>query len=67
MLDLIWGVLTFPFRAIGWVVAFFGRVFALVMGFALMVVGVAVWANGWLPIGLPLFVIGLLLTLKAIG
>jgi hypothetical protein len=67
MLDLIWAILTFPFRAIGWVVALCGRVVALVIGFALMVAGVAVWANGWLPMGLPLFIIGLLLTLKAIG
>ena len=67
MLDLIWGILTFPFRAIGWVVALFGRMVALVIGFVLMVAGVAIWAHGLLPVGLPVFVIGLLLTLKALG
>jgi hypothetical protein len=67
MLDLIWGILTFPFRAIGWVVGLFGRAIGLAIGFSLMVAGVALWANGWLPVGLPVFVIGLLLTLRALG
>ena len=67
MLDLIWAILTFPFRAIGWVVGLCGRMVGLAIGCALMVLGVAVCANGWLPVGIPLFAIGLLLTLRALG
>jgi hypothetical protein len=67
MLDAIWAILTFPFRLIGWFVALCGRAVGLVIGFALMVAGVGLCAQQWLPVGLPVLVIGLLLTAKAIG
>jgi len=67
LLDLIWAIFTFPFRVIGWVVGICGRVVGLTLGFALMVCGVALCANSWLPAGLPVFAIGLLLTIKALG
>ena len=67
LLDVIWAILTFPFRLIGWVVGICGRVVGLTIGFALMVLGVAICANSWLVAGIPVFVIGLLLTIKALG
>jgi hypothetical protein len=67
MLEPLWWVVTFPFRLVGIVVAVLGRAVALVLGFVLMVAGFAFCAGSWLPLGIPLFIIGLLFTLKAIG
>lgn len=66
MLGILWEIVTFPFRLIGWVVGLFGRLVAVLIGFALMVVGVALCAASLLPVGLPLFVIGLILALKSL-
>jgi hypothetical protein len=67
MLDALWSILTFPFRLVGWVVAILGRAVGLVLGFLFMMVGIALWANTWMPVGVPLFIIGLLLTLRSLG
>lgn len=67
MLEAIWFILTFPFRLVGWVVGLFGRMVGVVIGFALMVVGVALCASSWLIFGVPLFVIGLIITLRGLG
>lgn len=67
MIDAIWSILTLPFRLIGWVVAMLGRVVGLTLGFVLMMLGVAFWANSWMPLGIPLFIVGLLLTLRSLG
>ena len=67
MLGTIWMVVTFPFRLILWVVEMLGRLTGLIFGFALMVLGVALWAGPLFLIGIPLFVVGLLLTLRSLG
>jgi hypothetical protein len=67
MLGVLWSVLTFPFRLIGLVVELAGRAVGVSIGFVLMVVGVALCAAQWLPLGLPLFVVGLLVALKCLG
>jgi hypothetical protein len=67
MLDTLWSILTFPFRLVGWVVALIGRAFGLVLGFLLMMVGIALWANTWMPVGIPMFIVGLLITLRSLG
>lgn len=67
MLEVLWSILTFPFRLVGWTVGLFGRLIGVVVGFALMVVGVALCASSWLIVGLPLFVIGLIVTLRSLG
>jgi hypothetical protein len=67
MLEALWAIVTFPFRLVGWAVALVGRGVGLALGFALMAVGVAFWAATWLPLGIPLFIVGLLITVKAIG
>ena len=67
MLQAIWWVISLPFRILAWVVEFLGRLVALIVGFLLMVLGIALWAGMIGILGIPLFVIGLLLTLRALG
>jgi hypothetical protein len=63
----IWSVLTLPFRLVIGVVEALGRMVALVFGFCLMVIGMALWAGPLFVIGIPLFIVGLLLTLRSLG
>jgi hypothetical protein len=67
MLGALWSVFTLPFRLVGWVVEMLGRLVGVTIGFALMVCGVALCAAQLLILGLPLFVIGLLIALKCLG
>jgi hypothetical protein len=67
MLDAIWWIITLPFRLLAGAVELLGRLAALLVGFGLMVVGVAFWAGTLYVLGIPMFVIGLLLTLRALG
>lgn len=66
MLNLIWSILTFPFHLIGTLVALVGRAVGLVIGFLLMVAGIAL-AGSWLVVGIPVFLVGWLVTIKALG
>ena len=63
----LWSVVTLPIRLVVWVVEALGRLTGLLFGFALMVVGVALWAGPLFLIGIPLFLVGLLLTLRCLG
>ena len=63
----IWSILTLPFRLVAWVIQILGRVVGGVVGFALMVVGVAFMAGPLFVFGIPLFIIGLLLALRSVG
>lgn len=67
MLGFVWSVLTLPFRLVFGLVALLGRLAALVLGFALMVVGAALGAGPLFPLGIPVFLIGLLIALRALG
>ena len=67
MLGVIWTILTLPIRIVAWVLDFLTRATGLAIGFALMVLGVAVGAGPSLALGVPIFVIGLLLTLRSLG
>ena len=67
MLGALWSIITLPFRLIAWVVEWVGRMTGVVLGFALMVGGVALCSGAFLPLGVPLFIIGLLLTLRSLG
>jgi hypothetical protein len=67
MLRVVWSILTFPFRLIAWVVELIGRSLGVVLGFALMVVGIAICSGSLLILGIPVFVIGLLVTLRCLG
>jgi hypothetical protein len=67
MLGVIWNLLTLPIRLVVWVLDFLSRATGLGLGFALMVLGVALGAGSWLVLGVPIFVVGLILTLKCLG
>ena len=62
-----WYLITLPFRVLYWVISLLGRLAGLVVGFSLMVVGMALWAGPFFIIGIPVFIIGLLLTLRCLG
>jgi uncharacterized membrane protein YtjA (UPF0391 family) len=62
----LWFTVTLPFRLIFWIIAWMGRLTAAVLGFSLMVVGIALWAGPLFFIGIPLFLVGLILTLRCL-
>ena len=67
VLGAIWSVVMLPFHLLFWVVEWLGRLTALILGFLMMVVGVAFWAAGPLAlIGIPLFVVGLIVTMRSL-
>jgi hypothetical protein len=67
ILRAIWFIVTLPFRILFWTVATLGRVVGVLLGFSMMVVGIALWAGPFFLIGIPLFLIGLVLTLRCLG
>ncbi len=67
MLGAIWTVVTLPLRLVLGAVELLGRLTGLVLGFALMVVGVALSASPFYIVGIPVFLVGLVLTLRSIG
>jgi uncharacterized membrane protein YtjA (UPF0391 family) len=66
LVTAFWFTVTLPFRLIFWIIAWMGRLTAVVLGFSLMVVGIALWAGPLFFIGIPLFVVGLVLTLRCL-
>jgi hypothetical protein len=66
LLYALWFVLALPFRLVFWAIAWLGRLTAFLLGFALMVVGIALWAGPFYFIGIPLFLVGLVLTLRCL-
>jgi len=66
VLGVIWSAVTLPFRLVFGLVELFGRLSALAIGFALMVVGVALWAGPTATLGIPMFVVGLVITLRSL-
>src|SRR5262245_42291143 len=67
MLGALWLVVTLPFRLLAWVVEMLGRLSSAALGFVFMVVGAALGAGSLYLIGIPLFVVGMLLLLRALG
>jgi hypothetical protein len=66
VLGALWSVVTLPFRLLARLVELFGRLAALAIGFVLMVVGFALWAGALAVVGIPTFIVGLLLTLRSL-
>jgi uncharacterized membrane protein YtjA (UPF0391 family) len=66
LLAAVWLLVTLPFRLVFWIIAWLGRLTAMVLGFSLMVVGMALWASPLFFIGIPLFLVGLVLTLRCL-
>ncbi len=67
MLNALRTALILPFRLVAGAFDLLGRLASLVLGFVLMVGGVALMAGSLLIVGVPVFVFGLLLTLRALG
>lgn len=63
----VWWVLTLPFRLVFGVLSLMGRMTGVAVGFSLMVVGMALGAGPFYLIGVPMFLVGLLLTLRCLG
>ena len=59
-------VIVLPFRVVFHLIAWLGRLTALLVGFSLMVIGIALLAGPLFWIGLPLFIVGLVLTLRCL-
>jgi len=66
LVTTLWFVVSLPFRLFFWTIAWLGRLTAVMLGFTLMVVGMALWASPLFFIGIPLFLIGLVLTLRCL-
>ena len=62
----LWFVVSLPFRLVFWMIAWLGRLTAAMLGFTLMVVGGALWAGPLFFLGIPLFLVGLVLTLRCL-
>lgn len=60
----IWSLITLPFRLIVGTIVLVSRVAGLILGFSLMVVGVALCADPFLIFGIPIFLLGLYMTLR---
>ena len=67
MFGFIWSVVTLPFRLVLGVVELLGRLTGVLVGFVLMVVGAALSASAFFILGVPVFLVGLLLTLRCLG
>jgi hypothetical protein len=63
----IWTILTLPFRLVFGIVGLLGRLTGLVVGFSMMVAGAALSAGPLAMLGVPLFVVGLLLAMRSLG
>lgn len=66
VLRALWWVVTLPLRLLFRAVEILGRATALILGFVLMVVGVALSAGSLVVLGIPTFVVGLLVTLRSL-
>jgi hypothetical protein len=67
-MEMLLNVLALPFRLIGKLIDVIGRVLVLLLGFVMMVFGVALCIPPLLRIfGIPLFIVGLLLVLRALS
>lgn len=67
MLGTLWLVITLPFRLVARVVELLGRATGLALGFVLMVAGIALCSGSLVILGVPVFLVGLLLTLRSLG
>lgn len=65
-LGVSWLAISLPFRLIFRLLALLGRLTGIILGFLLMVVGMALWASPLFIVGIPLFVVGLVLTLRCL-
>ena len=63
----IWAILTLPFRLVFGIVGLLSRLTGLTVGFSMMVAGAALSAGPLAMLGVPLFVVGLLMAMRSLG
>ncbi|MDX2038214.1 MAG: hypothetical protein SFX72_16315 [Isosphaeraceae bacterium] len=63
---IAWTAVTLPFRILVGALAVLGRLVALVMGFGLMVFGAALFPTVFLPLGIAVFSLGLVMMLRSV-
>ncbi len=63
---IVWFLVALPFRVIFSVIALLGRLAGVVLGFGLMVLGMALGAGPLFFIGIPLFLVGLYVMLRSL-
>lgn len=66
-MNTLFEILAFPFRLIGKIIDVAGRLVVLIVGFLFMVLGIGALEPLGTTIGIPLFIVGLLLTLRALS
>ena len=66
LVTAIWYLVTLPFRLLIGLIAILGRMAGFILGFSLMVIGMALWAGPLFILGIPLFIVGVLLTLRCL-
>jgi hypothetical protein len=66
LIAALWFTVSLPFRLVFRIIAWLGRLTAVLLGFALMVVGMALWAGPLFFVGIPLFLVGLVVTLRCL-
>jgi hypothetical protein len=66
LLGALWFLITLPFRLVFWMIAWLGRLTGAALGFTFMVVGIALLAGPLYIIGIPLFLVGLVVTLRCL-
>jgi hypothetical protein len=62
----IWGIATLPFRLVFGVFGLVGRLAVLSIGFSLMVLGAAMSAGPMAMLGIPVFIFGLILSMRSL-
>ena len=67
VLGAAWALVTLPFRLVFGLFGLLGRLAALITGFSIMVLGAALLPSPIPLLGLILFAIGLLLSLRSLG
>jgi len=67
-MEFLFNALAFPFRLVGKLMDIIGRAVVLSLGFVMMVLGVALsMAPLSRIVGIPLFIVGLLLVLRSLA
>jgi hypothetical protein len=67
LLGAAWFAIALPFRLVFGAIAWLGRLAGVAVGFVLMVAGMFLLAGPLVIVGIPLFLIGLVLTLRCLG
>jgi hypothetical protein len=62
----LWTILTLPFRIVFGVFGLVGRLAVITVGFSLMVLGAALSAGPLAWVGIPVFLFGLLISMRAL-